>query len=76
MSNPGLDQILALEAEVRDQLADPLVHEVRIPNQFCPQQVGLEVVMAGPDGRLWVNSGHRGIKLIFDPKWLNRSTIP
>lgn len=67
MRDPRLEQLLHLEATVRQQLADPTVAEVRIPNQFTPQQLQISPVYAGPDGRLWAMRGQT-LSMVFGPE--------
>lgn len=62
----ALDLLLAREAQIRRDLADPAVTEIDIPTAFCAEQVGMRRLMLDPIGRFW-DVDTQPAKMIFDP---------
>lgn len=66
-----LQQILDREKKLRDDICNPEITEIDMPEAFFLQQVGLHTIMVDPIGRLWDTTA-RPIKMIFDPLFFTR----
>lgn len=62
-----LAAIKARHEEVRHQLRDPAVTELKLPPSMRLDQTGLSAVMVDKIGRFWNVDGET-LKVVFDPK--------
>ena len=71
MTVTTIEDLLAIERALREDLSNPRAKEITLPKGFFPSQIGLRDVMVDSLGRFWDVSG-TPIKMIFDPLAFNR----
>ena len=66
MTVTTIEDLLAIERALREDLSNPRAKEITLPKGFFPSQIGLRDVMVDSIGRLWDTTASP-IKMIFDP---------
>lgn len=71
----SIDDILAVERKIREDLCDVGVTEIMVPRAFFKEQIGLRTIMCDQIGRIW-DVADNPIRMIFDPFALTRKRKP
>lgn len=71
MSDDALQKILDREKKLHEDICNPEITRIDMPEAFFLEQAGFHTIMVDPIGRLWDTTA-RPIKMIFDPLFFTR----